>query len=82
MKEFDFEHPDFKLHLPDNQEWLKANHNKPITEQQFVEWWVKRPRVDISGNSIRKASHKRSPSYARHKYRYLVKNYGLFQGGK
>lgn len=82
MKAFDFEHPDFFKHPPDSQEWLKQNYDKPITQDEFVAWWTTRPRVHPDGNKILHASHKRGPAYARHKYQYLVKQYGLFKGGQ
>lgn len=75
MRKFDFEHEDFKKHGVDHQQFILANHDKPLTEAEFVEWWTKRPR-----DGILHASHKRTPSYARHKYQRLVNLYGLFGG--
>ncbi len=77
MKQFDFNHPDFaRSNGTERQAFYLANHDKPVTLEQFiavVASWPKRPLHN---------SKARSASAARHDYKRLVNNFGFFPGGQ
>ena len=68
MKTFDFDDQQFKNHGLVYQEWLRANYDKPITEEEFVAFFKQ---------TSHSAKH-RSPSYARGSYKQLRNNFGFF----
>lgn len=75
MKKIDFEHPDFGKQCVPKQQYIRENHDKPVTEDEFV----------AAIQAMPKHLHwswGHSPSDARHRYRRLVKNFGLFPGGQ
>lgn len=80
MKEFDFTHPNFRRHRPVVQEWIKEHHDKPTTEDEFVEFRRKnRPRKPQGINS-RKWHRKQGADKWRREYRHLKNEYGFFVG--
>jgi hypothetical protein len=75
MKQFDFEHEYFKRQSPQKQEWIKANHDKPITEDEYILVMQKLRKYATHP----KASQRYSRSAARSAYRSLKNNYGFFK---
>ena len=73
MKEFDWGHYAQK-HSPQKTLWLQNNHNKKISEEQFV--------VDMKNlreySKGKKLSTRYSPSYLKHQYKRLVTKFGFF----
>lgn len=60
---------------PPRVRWLRANHNKKVSEEEFVRAWQ-------SLRQHSRAKHKgqrNSPSHARNQYRRLVSIYGFFK---
>jgi len=74
---FDFDRPEFLgSQSEERKAFYRENHDKPITEEQFVAEvasWTKKPLYN---------STSRGASQSRHDYRRLVKLYGFFPGGQ
>jgi hypothetical protein len=54
--------------------WLKENHNKPVTEDEYVE------HIKSLPHDHPKASRCRGPSRNRKDYQYLKARFGFFGG--
>lgn len=76
MRKFDFKHPDFKKNGKERQKYYRASHAKPVTEAEFIAEVSSWPPKD------KRNSKSRGPAASRHRYRYLVRNYGFFPGGQ
>lgn len=74
---FDFNHPEFHKHGSEMIEYLFKNHNKPITEEEFLSEIKSWPNTKVG-----KARKKRTPSNIKIQYRRLVNRYGFFPGGQ
>jgi hypothetical protein len=59
----------------DLRDYLRENHAKPVTQQEYI---------DIVGPMRResRARSHRAPAYARREYKRLVERYGFFPGGQ
>lgn len=55
-------------------EWLKANHDKPITEDEYVQ------HIKSLPHDHKKAARCRSASKNRGDYKYLKLRFGFFGG--
>ena len=70
MKVFNFE---TSKHSPEKTQWLRENHNKKITVEEFLVEWIKLKHTTTRGrrNGL--------PSHAKSVYKQLVKNFGFFK---
>ena len=71
MKQFDF---DNCKHCPQRIAWLKENHNKKMSEEEFVDAWQ-------GFRGFSKANHKgrvNTPCKARKRYHRLKEKFGFF----
>lgn len=74
---FDFGSDVFpKINGSDRQKFYIENHNKPVTEDEFVAFVTSMPKRELHNSKTR------SPSKARQDYRRLVERYGFFPGGQ
>lgn len=61
---------------PQRVAWLKENHDKPITEDQYIE------HTSSLAHDHPKASKCRRPGKNRHDYHYMKARFGFFGGTK
>lgn len=73
-KQFDFEEAK-NSHTIETVNWLKEVHEKPLTEDEFVEGYQALPH-----NHTHPSQHKNNPNVARKQYHRLKKNFGFFGG--
>lgn len=71
MKTFDFNHEDFKSQCVAKQNFVKDNHDKPLTEEQFVNAIQDMPKH-------KHWSRGHSPSNAKYEYHRLIERFGFF----
>lgn len=64
-------------HSPAMHEFLLANYQKLLTEDEFVKLWVAVPRVNKTGGSV-----VRNPSKGRQQYKRLKERFGFFSGNQ
>lgn len=67
---------DTALGSPERIAWLKDNHDKPITEDQYIEHIKALPHNHLH------AARCRTPARARKDYNYLKARFGFFGGTK
>jgi hypothetical protein len=61
-------------HCPERTKWLKENHDKQISEEEFVEAW-KKTRIF---SRKKHAGRRNSPSAYRNEYKNLKNEFGFF----
>lgn len=76
MKQFDFDHPDFRRQSESRQQYLIQMHDQAVTEEEYMAAVASWPKKELHNSSTRR------PSAAKSQYRSLVKNFGFFNAGQ